>query len=110
RSVKCWPALNTNASRSSFGMSKRIELASAVSGTISATVSRWKWTLMLPLRVRVGAWEVLHHREQMAEMLAVVPAPAAEDRALFRRRFELRFGKDRADRRPISFLEAARIG
>src|SRR3982751_3375385 len=46
---------------------------------------------MLPGRVGIGTRQELHRRQQMAEMLAVVAASAAEDRALL-------------------FLEAARIG
>ena len=64
----------------------------------------------LPGRVGIGARQELHHREQMAEMLAVVAAPAAEDRALVGGRFELRFGKHRGDRRAIFVLELARVG
>ena len=109
-SVRCWPALNAKRSRSSGGISKRIELASAVSGTISATRSAWKCSAILPGRVGVGARQELHHREQMAEMLAVVAAPAAEDRALVGGRLELRFGEHRRDRRAIFVLELARIG
>src|SRR5438874_13062296 len=110
RSVRCCPALKPKASRNSGGISKRIELASAVSGTTSATLSEWKWTLILPLGVGVGARQELHHREQMPEMLAVVAPPAAENRALVRGCFELRFGEDGGDRRPIFLLELARVG
>ena len=47
----------------------------------------------LPGRVGVGARQELHDREQMAEMLAVVPAPSAEDRPLVRGHLELGFGR-----------------
>src|SRR5215210_3427603 len=110
RKVKCWPALNAKASRSSGGTSNRIELASAVSGTISATFSGWKWTLILPGRVGVGARQELHHREQMAEMLAVMAAPAAEDWPLVGGGCEFCFAEHRCDRGAIIVLEAARIG
>src|SRR6478736_2790719 len=43
-------------------------------------------------------------------MFAVVAPPSAEDRALVGRRFELRFGEHRRDRRAIFFLELARVG
>src|SRR6476646_11623380 len=110
RRVRCCPALNANSSRSSGGISKRIELASAVSGTISATFSAWKCTLILPGRVRVGARQELHHREQVTEMLAVVPAPAAEDGALVGGLLQLCIAQHRRDRRAIFLLELARIG
>src|SRR5436190_3076517 len=46
----------------------------------------------------------------MAEMLAVMAAPAAEDRTLIRRCFELCIRQHRADGRAIFILELARIG
>src|SRR3954471_17464231 len=65
---------------------------------------------MLPGRVAIGTRQELHRRQQMAEMLAVVAASAAEDRALLGRRFELGFSEHGGDSRAILFLEAARIG
>src|SRR3712207_5193505 len=44
-SVRCWPGLNLNASRSSGGTSKRMDFASAVSSTTSAMARLWKLTL-----------------------------------------------------------------
>ena len=64
----------------------------------------------LPGRVGVGARQELHDRQQMAEMLAVVAAPTAEDRALLGGRFQPRFGEDGCDRRTIFVLERRRIG
>src|SRR6185369_2628729 len=110
RKVRCCPALNANSPRSSGGISKRIELASLVSGTISATFSAWKWTLILPGRVRVGARQELHHREQMAEMLAVMATPPAEDRTLVGGGFEPGFGKHARNRGAIFVLERAWVG
>ena len=57
--------------------------------------SAWKCSAILPDRVGIGARQILHHREQMAEMLAVMAAPAAEDRALVGRHLELRLGQHR---------------
>src|SRR3954447_5836837 len=114
RSVRCWPARNANRSRSSPGMSKRIELASLVSGTISATRSAWKCSAMLgvnlPLGVRIGAWQKLHHCEQVTEVLAVMPAAPTKDWPLVSRRFELPLGEHSGDRGAIFILELARIG
>src|SRR5689334_6312758 len=101
RKVRCCPARNAKASRSSGGISKRIELASAVSGTIFATFSAWKWTLILPGRVGIGARQELHHGEQVTEMLAVVTAAPAEDRALVRGCCQLCFRKYYRDRGAI---------
>src|SRR4051812_38490041 len=109
RRVRCWPALNANSSRSSGGISNRIELASAVSGTISATRRAWKWTLILPSRVWVGARKELHDREQVAEMLAVVAAPPADDRPLIGGSFELCLAEHGRDRRAVFILELTRI-
>ena len=55
---------------------------------------------------------MLHHRQQMAEMLAVMPAPPAEDRPLVGRHLELRLGQHRRrsprDIRPRSCAGRAR--
>src|SRR5205085_7504404 len=64
----------------------------------------------LPACVWIGARQELHDREQMSEMFAVVPAPAAEDRTLVRRYIELRFSEDARYRRAILALELARVG
>src|SRR5690349_8333322 len=44
--VRCWPGAKTNVSRSASGTAKRIDLASAVSGTTSAMRRVWKETLI----------------------------------------------------------------
>src|SRR6185437_5788053 len=64
----------------------------------------------LPLRVRIGARQELHDGEQMPEMLAVMAAPAAEDRPLLGWCLELRLGEHGRDCRAIFVLEVARIG
>src|SRR5688572_23008962 len=112
RSVKCCPALKRNASCNSYGTSKRIDIASSVSGTTSATRSGWKCSAMsaLPDGVGIGARQILHHRQQMPEMLAVMPSSSAEDRALIGRYIQLGFGQYRANRRAILAFEAARVG
>src|SRR5687768_736352 len=110
RKVRCCPALNANLARSSGGISKRMELASLVSGTICATRSAWKCSAILPGRVGVGARQELHHREDVAQMLAVVAAPPAEDRPLVRGRLDLAVFKHLSDRRAIFVLESARVG
>ena len=48
---------------------------------------------------------MLHHRQQMAEMLAVMSPPPSEDRALLGRRFQLGIGEDGADRPAILVFE-----
>src|SRR5215213_9491177 len=63
----------------------------------------------LPACVGVGARQELHDGEEMAEVLAVVPATTAEDWPLILWYFELGFGEHGRDRRTILFLEAARV-
>src|SRR5688500_16911038 len=46
--VRCWPGRQEKVSRSSFGTSKRIDMASAVSGITSAIRKVWKLTLIRP--------------------------------------------------------------
>src|SRR5215212_7818158 len=108
RRVRCWPGLKLNRSRSSGGTTKRIELASAVSGTISATRSAWKCSAIYPLisprRLGVSAGEELHHRENMAQMLAVMAASPADDRPVVRGNLELSLREDRRNRRAIFLL------
>ena len=53
---------------------------------------------------------MLHHRQQMAEMLAIMPAPPAENRPLVRRRIQLRFRQYASNLGSIFGLEFMQIG
>src|SRR5829696_7427978 len=107
RRVKCCPALKRKDSSKSAGISKRIDMASSVSGTTSATRSGKKCSAMstLPDGVGVRTRQELHHRQHMAQMLAVMAAPAAEDRPLVGRHPQLGRGQHVTDRRAILSLE-----
>ena len=61
-------------------------------------------------RVGIGARQELHHRQQMAEMLAVMATPPAEDRPLVGRRLAPSLPPAPAERGAIFSLEFARIG
>ena len=67
-------------------------------------------TQSLPLRVGVGARQELHHGEEVAEMLAVMAAAAAENRALVGGRLQPCFIQHLRNGRPIILLERAGIG
>ena len=101
--------LEREGAASSGGISKRIELASAVSGTISATFKRVEMLVHHQIASGRCAAGIASPRA-VAEMLAVMAAPAAEDRPLVRRNFELCLGEHRSDRRAILFFEFARVG
>src|SRR5688500_9381630 len=109
-SVRGCPARKANRSRSSGGISKRMELASLVSGTISATRSAWKCSAILPGRVGVGSRQESQHREDMAEMFAVMAAPATEAWPLLGRRADLGVRQPPPDGRAIFLFEAPRVG